>query len=63
MESISALSSALSQIQTEAKVQTAVFRKSLDAEAGAAAGLIQLIGTPQPLATEGALGTRLNIYG
>jgi len=53
----------LSQVQTEAKVQTAVFRKALDAEAGAAAGLIQLIGTPQPLATEGALGTRLNIYG
>lgn len=55
-----------SQARTEQDVQVAVLKRALSAEASGALALLQALPPvpsatgPQPLATEGALGTRLN---
>lgn len=63
MDSVSAGVSDVSQARLGAEIEVAVLRKTLDTQKMVAAGLISLIGKPQPLATEGSLGTRLNTYG
>jgi hypothetical protein len=63
VDALSAGVSDVSQARLGAEIEAAVLRKTLDAQKTVAEGLISLIGTPQPLATEGTLGTRLNTYG
>ena len=61
VESIISTSPALSQARTESAIQTAVTKKVQSTEAQVAKDLVSLIPEP-PLATEGAVGTRLNTF-
>lgn len=63
IDATTAISPVLSQAQTAAAVDTAVLRKSMDAEKQVALGLVSLIPPAPPLATSGSLGTRLNVFG
>lgn len=58
----SATAAAASASQPADAVQIAVLKKALDAQAAAAATLIQSLPAAPALATAGSLGTRLNTY-
>jgi len=59
---VQSATAAASQGPTADAVQIAVLKKALDAQAMAAATLIQSLPASPALATEGSLGTRLNTY-
>lgn len=59
---VQSATAAASQGPTADAVQIAVLKKALDAQAAAAATLIQSLPAAPALATEGSLGTRLNVY-
>ncbi len=59
---VQSATAAASQGPTADAVQIAVLKKALDAQAVAAATLIQSLPAAPALATEGSLGTRLNTY-
>lgn len=59
---VQSATAAASQGSTADAVQIAVLKKALDAQAAAAATLIQSLPAVPALATEGSLGTRLNTY-
>ena len=59
---VQSATAAASQGPTADAVQIAVLKKALDAQAMAAATLIQSLPAAPALATEGSLGTRLNTY-
>ena len=59
---VQSATAAASQGPTADAVQIAVLKKVLDAQAVAAATLIQSLPAAPALATEGSLGTRLNTY-
>ena len=63
IDATTAISPVLSQIQTAAAIQTAVARKTMDAQKVVAEGLVSLIPPAPPLTTSGSLGTRLNVFG
>jgi hypothetical protein len=54
--------SAAAQGQTADALNILVLKKALDAQAVAAAALIQALPQSPPLATEGSLGTRINTF-
>ena len=59
---VQSATAAASQGPTADAVQIAVLKKVLDAQAVAAATLIQSLPAAPALATEGSLGTRRNTY-
>ena len=59
---VQSATAAASQGPTADAVQIAVLKKALDAQAVAAATLIQSLPAAPALATEGSLGTRLTTY-
>ena len=59
---VQAATAAASQGPTAAAVQLLVLKKALDAQAIAAATLIQALPAAPALATAGSLGTRLDTY-
>ena len=61
VETIISTAPALSQARSEAAIQTAVTKKVQSTEAQVARDLVSLIPDP-PLATEGAVGTKLNTF-
>jgi hypothetical protein len=61
VETIISTAPALSQARTEAAIQTAVTKKVQSTEAQVAKDLVALIPEP-PLATEGAVGTKINTF-
>ncbi|MBI1396064.1 MAG: putative motility protein [Betaproteobacteria bacterium] len=61
-DAIAAVSPALSQAQFGARLETAVLRKAMDAQAQVALGLVSLIPQAPALATSGTLGTRVNTF-
>ena len=52
----------LRQVHVAQEVQLAVLKKAIDAQAAGALTLLQALPPPQPLATSGHLGTRLNVF-
>jgi hypothetical protein len=61
VETIISTAPALSQARTEAAIQTAVTKKVQSTEAQVAKDLVALIPDP-PLATDGAVGTKINTF-
>jgi hypothetical protein len=59
---IQQLSSALSQATLAQQVDIAVLKKALDAQKIVAAGLLEALPPIPQLATEGSLGTRVNVF-
>jgi hypothetical protein len=66
MDSISAAivnqSIAMSQLNVQVAVSTAMLKQSLDLQSANAAALLQALPQPQPLAVSGSLGTLVNVY-
>ena len=54
--------SAAAQGQTSDALNILVLKKALDAQAAAAAALIQALPQSPPLATDGSLGTQVNTF-
>lgn len=52
----------MSQAKTAQDVNVKVLKKSMELQESAAATMLQALPQPTPLATSGALGTKLNTY-
>ena len=49
------------QVQTAQNVQMTVLKKALDIQKSSAAAMLQGLTGPLPLATEGSVGTKVNV--
>ncbi len=59
---IIAIASQQSSTQLAQGVQVYVLRKAMDLQRASVQSLLQPVPGPQPLATSGPLGTRLNVF-
>ncbi|MCA3238090.1 MAG: YjfB family protein [Curvibacter sp.] len=59
---IMAISGPLQSAQLAQSVQILVLRKAMEVQQASVQSLLQPAPGPQPLATSGALGTRLNVF-
>jgi hypothetical protein len=59
---IMAISGQLQSAQLAQNVQVFVLRKAMEMQQASVQSLLQPAPGPQPLATSGALGTRLNVF-
>lgn len=59
---IIAISGQLQSAQLAQNVQVYVLRKAMEMQQASVQSLLQPAPGPQPLATSGALGTRLNVF-